>query len=188
MNILPFNTKPVHTEIYGTSSLGGRIAMGTDAQGRPALYEDAVQTIAATAFDIRSLSGGTDSANITATAFDIRSLDSGLDSILASANTFFVTSGTATLLLGGTVVLSVDTSPYSSSAFLIRADAISLLTTVFLQLAPVDTATYYVTVASESSLILGGRYLLVPTMPLRYARIFATGVGSRLTAYYVGQV
>ena len=186
MNDLPFNKRPINTQIYGASS-NGPIALRTDDQGRPVLRLDATQTIAASSLDIRDLSAA-DIAAITAAGFAIRSLDGSRDSVTTVENPFTVLSATATLVLGGTSVLTVDTSPYSNSAFLVRADAISLLTTVSLQLAPVTTASYFTTIASESGLILGGRYLLLPPMSMRYARIFATGIGSVLTAYYIGQV
>lgn len=186
MNELPFNKRPVYAQIYGAFS-DGPTALRTDAQGRPVLQLDGAQTIAASSLNIRDLSEA-DTAAVTATGFDIRSLSGGRDSVGTVQRPFTVLSGTATLLLGGTTVLTVDTSPYSSSAFLVRADAISLLTTVSLQLAPVTTASYFTTVDSQSGLILGGRYLLLPTMPMRYARIFATGIGSVLTAYFIGQV
>lgn len=186
MNELSFNQKAIHMQVYGESS-HGPTAMRTDAQGRLVLRLDATQTIAASSFDIRNLSTG-DTAAITAADFDIRSLNDARDSVTISANTFTVVYNTATLLLGGTTVLTVDTSPYSNSAFLVRADAVSLLTTVYLQLAPVASANYFTTVASESGLLLGGEYLLLPSAAMRYARIYATGVGSVLTAYYIGQV
>ncbi len=189
MNVIPSNKKPVYAEIYGVSPSDGRVAMSTDIQDRPILKVDAAQTIAAADFNIRNLNGSTDSSIITAADFAIRALDGSRDGVTAYDNSFFVTSGTATILLGGTTVLQVDTSPYSSSAFLVRADALALLATVSLQLSPVDNpASYFTTVASEGNLILGGRYLFVPPVPLRYARIFGTGVGARFTAYYVGQI
>ena len=104
------------------------------------------------------------------------------------ANPFVALNNTVTLALGGTTVLTVDTSLYSSGAFLVRADSISLLTTVYLQLAPVNTASYFINQGSQSGLLLGGKYLFVPPVPMRYARIYATGVGSVLTAYYIGQI
>ena len=186
MNNLSFNRQPVYAQIYGTAS-NGLTAMRTDAQGRPVLLLDATQTIAAASFDIRSLTAS-DTAAITAADFDIRSLNGDRDSVTTVESPYTVISNTATLILGGTTVLTVDTSPYSSSAFLVRAEAISLLTTVSLQLAPVTTASYFTTVDSESGLILGNDYLLLPTLLMRYARIYATGVGSVLTAYYIGQV
>jgi len=187
MNILTFNRQPVAANIYG-SAPDGPVAVNADAEGRPLLSLDATQTVAASALHIRDLNSARDTAAITAGGFDIRSLTGGRDSVSTVKNIFQIVSNTVTLLLGGTVVLTVDTKPYSQSAFLVRAEAVSLLTTVYLQLAPLNTGSYFETVATESGLILGGRYLLVPTMPLRYARIFATGVGSRLTAYYVGQI
>lgn len=161
--------------------------MHVDAEGRPVLKVNATQTIAASTLNMRNISGVTDTATITAANFNMRAVSGSRDSVLADANTFTVAANTATLLLGGTAVLTVDTSPYARSAFFVRADFISLLTTVFLQLAPVNTNSYFETAASEAGLVLGGEYLLIPTVPLRYARIFATGIGSILTAYYIGQ-
>lgn len=186
MNELSFNQKAIHMQVYGESS-HGPTALRTDTQGRPVLRLDATQTIAASSFDIRNLST-VDIAAITAADFNIRGLNGTRDSVTISANTFTVVSDTVALLLGGTTVLTVDTSPYSNSAFLVRADAISALTTVYLQLAPVASANYFITVASESGLLGGGEYLLLPSVAMRYARIYATGFQSVLTAYYIGQV
>ena len=85
-------------------------------------------------------------------------------------------------------MLTVDTAAYARSAFLVRANSISLLTAANLQLAPVNSANYFVTDSTQSNLLLGGTYLFVPSVSIRYMRIFATGVGSQLTAYYVGQI
>ncbi|MGI6005105.1 MAG: hypothetical protein ACOX88_06805 [Christensenellales bacterium] len=188
MNFFSFNKRPVHAEIYGSTPSEDRVAMRADEQGRPVLTVGATQTIAASSLDIRNLSGTEDTAAITAADFAIRALSSIRDSVTAGSSTFFVTSGSATLIVGGTTVLAVDTQPYAVSAFLVRATFISAVTTVFLQLSPVTTASYFQTVASQSGLAGGGTYLLVPPMSMRYARIFATGLGSQLTAYYVGQV
>ena len=187
MNHPSFNAKqPLHMQIYGKIAEGLN-AIRTDAQGRPVLWEGATQTIAATSFNVRDLNAS-DVANITALNFDIRNLESSLDAVRTGANPYAVASNTATLVLGGTTVLTVDTRPYSNTAFLVQANLISLLTTVFLQLAPVNSSNYYTTVDSATGLILGGEYILLPTMSMRYARIYATGVGSILTAYFIGQV
>lgn len=186
MNQIAANQQPLHAQIYGAAP-GGLTAMRTDAQGRPVLRLDATQTIAASSFDIRNLTAA-DVAAITATGFDIRNLNGSRDSVTTVVNPFTVLFNTATLLLGGTTVLSVDTSPYSSSAFLVRADFISLLTAANLQQAPINSNNYFATVNTQSGLLLGGEYLFVPTVQMRYARIYATGVGSSLTAYYIGQV
>ncbi|MEL7604051.1 MAG: hypothetical protein AAGU77_12925 [Bacillota bacterium] len=186
MNTLPFGGRQVSAVPYGAAPEEGKAALRVDLAGRPVLTVGATQTIGAASLDIRSLSAALDTAGITASAFDIRALNSG-DSVTAYDNAYTVSSGSQTLLLGGTVVLTVDTSPYARSAFLVRVDSLSLLTTANLQLAPVNTSGYFETVASQSSLALGGVYVFVPDIAMKYARIFATGVGSVLTAYYVGQ-
>jgi len=188
MNLLPSNNGPLPAAIYGAASAGAHIPMRVDAQGNAVLSVNATQTVSAGSLDIRSLSALLDIAAITAADFDIRPLSGARDSVLLPSNGFYVTSASAALILGGTVVLTVDTAPYASSAFLVRADAISLLTTAYLQLAPADTAGFYTTDSSQSGLLLGGVYLFAPSVPLRYMRIYATGVGSQLTAWHVGQI
>lgn len=188
MNFLTRNKRPVHAGIYGTPLSGDPVPMRVDADGRPVLRLDATQTVAASALDIRSLSAARDTANITASDFAIRPLDGDRDGIAVYRNDFYVESNTETIpLLGSVTVLQVDTMPYASSAFMVRADSVSALTSVFLQISPVTTASHFVTVAQESGILFGNTYLLVPTMSLRFMRIFATGALSRLTAYYVGQ-
>ncbi len=178
--------QPVRAQMYG-SVADGLVGMQTDVQGRPVLHLNATQTIDAASFNIRDLTAS-DAAVMTATDFDIRNLDGTRDSVTTVNNPFAVTNNTVTLVLGGSTVLTVDTSPYSRSIFLVRADAVSLLTTVNLQLAPINSANYFTTVATETGLILGGEYLLLPTVQMKFARIYATGIGSVLTAYFVGQV
>lgn len=178
--------QPVRMQPHGKAPDGWN-ALRADAQGRPVLWEDATQTIAASSLNLRDLTAS-DIANITAANFDIRALNSSLDAVKTGANPYATASNTTSILLGGTTVLTVDTRPYSSSAFLVQANSISLLTTVYLQLAPVNSNNYFTNVASEAGLILGGVYLLLPTMTMRYARIFATGIGSTLTAFFIGQV
>lgn len=187
MDFLSFSKQPVSAECCAASP-GGETALRTDAQGRPVLYVGAAQTVAASGLDIRDLSAARDTAAITASDFDIRALTGGRDSVLASSNGYFVTSGSASILIGGTVVLTVDTRPYGRSAFLVRVDFLALGTTVSLQLAPVNTSSYFETVSSQTGLALGGTYLFVPSVPMRYARIYATGATAQLTAYYVGQI
>jgi len=187
MGFSAYNPRSVHAEIYGAPPAGGPAGMRTDAQGRPVLSVGAAQTMAASSFDLRDLSAALDTAGITAAGFDLRALEGSRDSVSSASNAFYVVSNTAALLIGGTVVLTVDTSPYAGSAFIVRADALSAATSVYLQLAPVNTPSYYVTVASASGLLLGNTYLLVPPLPMRYARVYAPGIGSVLTAYYVGQ-
>ncbi len=187
--MLLFNNSPLFQALlYAMQSSGGNIPVSLDAAGRPLLQIDGTQAIQADALDVRSLSAAADTANITASDFDIRPLNGARDSVLLYRNGFFVASATQTLLIGGTTVLTVDTAPYARSAFLVRADFISLLTAASLQLAPVNNASYYVTNSTQSGLILGGDYLFVPSVSIRYMRIFATGVGSQLTTYYVGQI
>lgn len=188
MNNLGFNqSAPLHAGIYGATGPDELVAMSVDATGRPILTVDTTQTIAAANLDVRNLSGASDTAVITATGFDIRPLSGANDSLIQLENFNAVASDTATLVLGGTTVLTMDTSPYSYGIFVVRADFISLLTTVTLQLSPVNTTAYYVDDGSHSGLLLGGVYVLKPTRLARYARIFATGIGSVLTAYYFGQ-
>lgn len=186
MNDLSFNKRPVRAQIYGEAP-DGLTAFRTDEQGSPILKVGGTQTIAASDFDIRNLDLS-DVAAITALNFDIRDFNEGSDSVMIGERPFMVTSNTITLVLGGTTVLTVDTSPYSNGVFLIRADLISLLTTVNLQTAPINSSNYFTTIDSESGLILGGKYLFSPSVQMRYVRVYATGVGSVLTAYYIGQV
>lgn len=186
MNKQSFNDKrSINMKVYGKAS-GTLAVLRVDTQGQPVLREDATQTIVATALNMRDLTS-LDAMTATATGFDIRGFGSNRDAIVAAQNADTVLSNTATLVLGGTTVLTVDMSPYSTSTFLVIADSISLLTSVYLQLAPVNDADYFTTVASETGLVLGGEYLLLPTAPMHYARIYATGIGSVLTAYYFGQ-
>jgi hypothetical protein len=185
MNNSSLNKRPVRAQLYGTAT--APVPLRTDALGRPVMQLDAVQTIAASSFDIRNLSAS-DIAMITATDFDIRALNGATDSVTTVGAPFVTNMGTATILLGGTTVLTVDLSPYANNVFVVRADSISLATTVNLQLAPVNSANYFTTVASQGGLLLGGRYILIPTATMKYARITASGVGSVLTAYHIGQV
>lgn len=169
--------KYVRAQVCGNTGNGNQV-MRTDAQGRPVLRLDATQTISGSSLDIRSLTAA-DSAAVTAGNFSIRSLEGERDSLKILQNTFIAATASATLLLGGTTVLTVDISPYSSATFLVSADLISLATTVFLQLAPINSANYFQTVSSQSGLILGGRYLFVPAAAMRYARIYATRGSAR---------
>lgn len=189
MNMLSFDNSPLlQALIYATQSSEDNIPVSVDSAGRPLLQINGTQDIQADALDIRNLSAATDTSTITGADFDVRPLNGAQDSVLLSRNGFFVASATQTLVIGGTTVLTVDTAPYARSAFLVRADSISLLTAASLQLAPINNASYYVTDSTQSGLILGGDYLFVPSVSIRYMRIFATGVGSQLTAYYVGQI
>lgn len=189
MNQLTFNNDhPLAALIRGTGPGGTRVPMRVDGMGRPVLTVNGTQTIAANGLDIRSLSAARDAVTATATDFDIRSLSAAQDGVLQYANGYYVTSGSATLVLGGTTVLTVDTAAYSSSAFVVRVDSLSLLTAANLQLAPANISSYYTTDSTQSGLLLGGLYLFVPSVSMRYMRIFATGIGSQLTAYYVGQI
>ena len=142
MNFLTFNQQSAAAQIFALAQ-DGAIAMRTDEAGYPVLKVSGTQTIVATDLDIRDLDGANDTAAITAGNFAIRPLEGSRDSLELAQNNFYVTSDTATLLLGGTVVLTVDTAPYANSALMVRADAISLLTSVYLQLAPVNTDSYF---------------------------------------------
>lgn len=189
MNALSFNNAPLFQALlYATQSSGNKTPVPVDIEGRPQLQINGTQTIQAASLDNRSLAAATDTANITSTNFDVRPLNGAQDSILLYRNGFVVTSATQTLVIGGTIVLTVDTALYARSAFLVRAEFISLLTAASLQLAPVNSANFYVTDSTQAGLILGGDYLFVPSISIRYMRIFATGVGSQLTAYHVGQI
>lgn len=187
--MLSFNNAPLFQALlYAMRPSGDNVPVSVDAAGRPLLQINGTQDIRADALDVRNLSAVADTANITATDFDVRPLNGAQDSVLLYQNGFFVASATQTLVIGGTTVLTVDTAPYARSAFLVRADFIALLTAASLQLAPVNSANFYVTDSTQSGLILGGDYLFVPSVSIRYMRIFATGIGSQLTAYYVGQI
>lgn len=159
--------------------------LAADAQGRLQLAVAGTQTITAQHLDIAALSG---SAVITAANLAIGPLTPQRNALAQGQlpyNTFY---DSVLLVLGGTTVLQADTLPYAKSTFVVRADFISALTTVYLQVAPADIASYYTTISSATSLVLGGLYVFTVTVPLRYARIFATGIGSQLSAWYVGQV
>lgn len=189
MKTSSFNNAPLFQALlYATQSTSNKVPVSVDIAGRPKLIINGTQTIQASSLDVRNLTEATDTANITATNFDVRPLSGTEDSILLYRNGFAVTSATQTLLIGGTTVLTVDTAPYARNAFIVRAELISLLTAASLQLAPVNNASFYVTDSTQSGLILGNEYLFVPSVSMRYMRIFATGVGSQLTAYHVGQI
>lgn len=187
MNLLSFNRQPLSAQVFGREPPETERPFQTDAQGRPILRLDAVQTVAASSLDIRNLTDTRDTLAITALNFDMRSLSAARDPLTAGKNTFFTASGSAGIVLGGTTVLTVDTGPYAYSAFLAVVEFLALGTTVYLQTAPVNIDSYFVTLDSRTGLALGGKYLMVPNVPMRYLRIYGTGIGAQLGAYYFGQ-
>ena len=189
MNSLIFDNAPLlHALLFAARPSVDEAPVAVDAEGQLKLVIDGTQTVGASSLDIRNLTAAQDAAGITAADFDMRNLSGVTDGVTQYQNGYYVTSATTSLLLGGTTVLTVDTAAYARSAFLVRANSISLLTAANLQLAPVNSANYFVTDSTQSNLLLGGTYLFVPSVSIRYMRIFATGVGSQLTAYYVGQI
>ncbi|WP_145993159.1 DUF6385 domain-containing protein [Tepidibacter mesophilus] len=82
-------------------------------------------TVTATAFDIRALSGATDSVTVTATAFDIRALSGATDSVTVTATAFDIRA-----LSGATDSITVTATDLDIRP-LTSADVVTVTATAF---------------------------------------------------------
>jgi len=191
MNELVFNTFPdnLKTEIYGADGSVLR-TIAVDSLGRFLFSPDSVISVTANNLDIRSLSAARDSVLVTASGLDIRPLSGASDSVTLYGNAF-VEDTISTTVSGTTALLTRDISLYRENSFFIRNQSLGASLTLAIQVAPVNDADLFTTIAGGTGSISGlGNFVGAVTIPMRFARlqVTVTGGGSaNVVAYYFGR-
>lgn len=179
--------KNLNALIEGTFG-GQRLPFATDGQGRLILSPVLSYTITANNLDVRDLSSSQDSLSITASDLDIANLQGTKDSLRLQRLNFAEGNESGTIVaLGQRAFLPRDISSYRSNTYFVVNNG-GVGVTVSLQLAAVNSSSYYITDGSSFSLLAGGTRLFVPTRPSKFARVFASAVLlASIEVYYFGQ-
>jgi len=191
MNELVFNTFPdnLKTEIYGADGSVLR-TIAVDSLGRFLFSPDSVISVTANNLDIRSLSAARDSVLVTASGLDIRPLSGASDSVTLYGNAF-VEDTISTTVSGTTALLTRDISLYRENSFFIRNQSLGASLTLAIQVAPVNDADLFTTIAGGTGSISGlGNFVGAVTIPMRFARLQVTvtdGGSANVVAYYFGR-
>ena len=170
MNQQLFNHSP---EILTASVFGVRVtgpkAVRSDSAGELITSSSADIPIEASHLDIHALSGLTDSV------------------LVYGQNTAFDAESAAIVGLGSYDFLPRNVGPYSRNTYLV-VNTGSIALSVTLQLAPVNSSSYYVNDGSAFDLLVGDTHTFEPSRLMKFARIHVTALllGSA-TVYYLGQ-
>lgn len=184
------NRRPgLKAQILGQEGGQGR-AFRADGEGRLLLSPSLVVPAAADDLDIRSLDAARDSVLVTASGLDIRPLSGASDSVTLYGNAF-VEDTISTTVSGTTALLTRDISLYRENSFFIRNQSLGASLTLAIQVAPVNDADLFTTIAGGTGSISGlGNFVGAVTIPMRFARlqVTVTGGGSaNVVAYYFGR-
>lgn len=190
MNFLVFNksAENLKTAIYGLHD-EDLVAVATDEEGNFIFSPASQITVTASNLDIRNLTAARDTVNVTAVNFDIRSLSTARDSVLVGAKGF--EEAQATVNVGSnttTYLLTREIGPYSQNSYFLRNTSGSGSVTVSVEIAPVDSATYYLATIT-SSVGASSNFLASVATLMRYARLRVQTGGSAINvdAYYNGR-
>ncbi|MFA6808807.1 MAG: DUF6385 domain-containing protein, partial [Eubacteriales bacterium] len=149
-------------------------------------------------FDIRALSGATDSIaiisntamTVTAENFDIRALSGATDSILLSSRLFTESYTTVSGVTDSAGILIQNTGEQSEYSFYVFNTGSNTFT-VQLQISPVTTESYFVDDISGAEVLSAGEKItLVAAEYLQYTRLFydTSGVTCTFEVYYNAHV
>lgn len=159
-------------------------------------------TVTASNFDIRPLSGATDSVTIssgtvtvagtvtvTASSLDIRPLTASTDSFTLGSRTFLEDSTSITGVTGTGVVLMENTGNKSMYSYYITNTGTNTIS-IKLQISPTTTDTYFVDDINSVSLAGGSITVLTAVKFMQYTRLYYDTGGAAATAefYYNAQV
>ncbi|MEW8956697.1 DUF6385 domain-containing protein [Clostridium sp.] len=187
-NFLIFNNTPseLNLAVYG-SDIGGNLKpFSTDSSGGLILSSSLSESIVANDLDIRNLNSSMDSVTISATDLDIRNLNGSQDSVKISNRTYAEDSDSGTIVaLGTRIFLTKNISNYKNNSYLVRNTG-GVAVTITLQVAPIDSESYYVDDGSGFNLLAGGSRVFRPSVLMKYARIKVTAVllGSVTVNYF----
>jgi hypothetical protein len=190
MNFLVFNrsAENLKTAIYGQYAQQS-VAVATDAAGNFIFSPASLITVTATNFDIRNLTSARDTVNVTATDFDIRNLNGAQDSVQISSKSFLEARSTITVSANTTTqLLTREIAGYSQNSFFLRNTNASGAISVTLEIAPTDSADFYVA-STTTSVAAGSNYLSAVATLMRYARLRVQtgGTAVGVDAYYNGR-
>ena len=190
MNFLVFNrsAENLKTAIYGQHAQQS-VAVATDAAGNFIFSPASLITVTATNFDIRNLTSARDTVNVTATDFDIRNLNGAQDSVQISSKSFVEARSTITVSANTTTqLLTREIAGYSQNSFFLRNTNVSGAISVTLEIAPTDSADFYVA-STTTSVAAGSNYLSAVATIMRYARLRVQtgGTAVGVDAYYNGR-
>lgn len=190
MNELIYNTEEkLHVAGYAQTGNGVLTPFASDVSGRVLASQQQTLTISSAGLDIRPLDS-TDSLSITVTELDIRNLFGATDSIQISGQSWEIDSNTQSVGILTTVyVLPKDMSKYRRNAFFVyNTSGVTVGADITLQISPVNSNAYYVDNGSTFSLLGGQKLILVPSIPLRYARVKITTLLAiaSVTVVYMG--
>lgn len=190
MNFLIFNrsAERLKTAIYGQHD-EDVVPIATDAQGNLIFSPSSQITVTATNFDIRNLTSARDTVNVTATDFDIRNLSATQDSVQVGAKGFVEAQATMTVPANTTTyLLTRDIGGYSQNSYFLRNTNGVGSITVTLEIAPVDSPSYYVPFTA-TGVAAGANYLAAVATLMRYAhlRVQTGGTAIGVDAYYNGR-
>jgi hypothetical protein len=123
---------------------------------------------------------------ITAAGLGIRSLSGAADSVTTAGQSWAYDSDSGAIGLGARYFLARNVSRFSRNTYIV-ANTGSVILSITLQIAPVDSDSYYVNDGSAFNLLIGGTYTFEPSVLMKYARVRASGVLGSAAVYYFGQ-
>ncbi|WHE06583.1 DUF6385 domain-containing protein [Thermoanaerobacterium thermosaccharolyticum] len=159
-------------------------------------------TVTSSNFDIRPLTGATDSVTIssgsvtvagtvtvTASALDIRPITASTDSVTLGSRTFLEDSTAIAGVTGTGVVLMENTGNKSMYSYYITNTGTNTIA-VKLQISPTTTDTYFVDDTTSINLAGGSITVLTAVKFMQYTRLYYDTGGAAATAefYYNAQV
>lgn len=188
MNYLIFNTsaKNLKATIYGMDDDEPK-PIAVDADGLFLFSPLSEITVTADNLDIRSLSSSRDSVVVTANNLDIRDLSGTQDSVQLYNCNFVEDSLTTTVPSGTSFLLTKNISAYRENSYFIRNNGSSSVT-VAIQVAPVDSAAYYVDNSTAQSVTAGSNYVVAASVAMKFARLRVVATAStNVEVYYNGR-
>lgn len=187
MNFLVFNNtaKKLSATIYGVNG-ADHLPVAVDSGGKLLLSSQGAVEVTATDLDIRNLSDTTDSVRVSATDLDIRALAASIDSVAIGKMGFAELSVTGTVGTTTVYALTTNISAYSENSFFVM-NAGGATMTMTVQIAPVDSAGYYIA-SSTNSVTTSTPVVAAITVPMKFARIaLVSSGGATYIAYYNGR-
>jgi hypothetical protein len=188
VNLLIFNTtaENLKATIYGVDANEPK-PIAVDPNGLFLFSPLSEITVAADALDIRSLSSARDSVVVTATDLDIRALNGTQDSVQLYNRGFVEETVSTTVPAGTNFLLTRDISGYRENSYFIRNNGSSTIT-VTLQVAPLDSSTYYVDNSTAQGVTAGSNNITSVTVAMKFARLrVVASTNTNVVAFYNGR-
>lgn len=181
--VFNYNASQLKTTIYGFDGIDLH-PIAVDSDGLFLFSPLSSIIVTATNLDIRSRTSGRDSVLVIANDLDIRNLNGSQDSVQISSRGFVEDTLSTTVSSGTTYLLVKDISQYSQNSYFIRNNGASSIT-VTLQVAPVNSDTYYVDDSSAQTVAASSNNITSTVTAMKFARLkVVASTSTSVVVYY----